>query len=76
MSTKIASFLSILGAVLNGIGVGNYSSGFLFSGSIVWVISNLLWMHHTKKNREQYYTFTVFFIAAVYGTVLCIIRGV
>lgn len=76
MSTKLASFLSSTGAVLNGIGVGYYNSRLLLSGCLIWIISNILWMYYSRNNRDQFVTFAVFFMAAVYGAVIFIIRGV
>lgn len=76
MSTKLASFLSSTGAVLNGVGVGYYNSRLLLTGCLIWIISNLLWMYHSRNNRDQFVTFAVFFVSAVFGSVLFLMRGV
>lgn len=68
----ILSIISVIGAMLNGIGVGLQNIHIMLSGQIVWVISNSGWMIKKIKEREydEFIMFLSFFISALYAVIM------
>jgi len=61
MLTKIATILSVLGAILN--------ANKQISGFYLWTISNILWIIYGYRSKQKYLTITfiTYLIITLYG---------
>lgn len=68
----ILSVVSVIGAILNGVGVGLQNIHIMLSGQIVWVMSNSGWMIKKIKEHEydEFIMFLSFFISALYAVIM------